>query len=47
MYCDGNGCHGSDRYRVGASEDNPEPDPSDGEAHVHGVPYEAVETYHY
>jgi hypothetical protein len=38
-YCrDLNGRHGSDRYRVGVPEYNPQPNPPCCKAHAHGVP---------
>src|SRR5439155_957838 len=35
MHAKGNGCHRRDHSRVRVSENNPQPDPSDCEAHVH------------
>src|SRR5207244_3919950 len=32
MHAERNGCHRGDRYRIGVSENDPQPDPSDCEA---------------
>src|SRR5256884_5392575 len=45
MHAKGNGCHRRDHSRVRVSENNPQPDPSDCEAHVHRVAHVAVEAH--
>src|SRR5213593_1869724 len=45
MHAERNGCHRGDRYRIGVSENDPQPDPSDAEAHVHLVAHVAVEAH--
>src|SRR5437660_4097373 len=47
MHPEGNGCHRGDRYRIGVSENDPQPDPANREAHVHRVTHVAVEAHHY
>ena len=38
-------CDGGNREQVGVSEDNPQPDPARGKAHVHGIAHVAVEAH--
>src|SRR5207245_11726392 len=45
MHAERNGCHRGDRYRIGVSENDPQSDPSDCEAHVHRVAHVAVEAH--
>src|SRR5438309_9429348 len=45
MHAKGNGCRRRDHSRVRVSENNPQPDPSDCEAHVHRVAHVAVEAH--
>src|SRR5438876_6302618 len=45
MHAKGNGCHRRDHSRVRVSENNPQPDPADREAHVHRITHVAVEAH--
>ncbi len=47
MHTESNSCNGGNRQWVGVSEDNPQPDPPRGKAHVHGIADVAVEAYNY
>src|SRR5947208_10346330 len=47
MHAERNDCHRGDRYQIGVSENDPQPDPSDCEAHVHRITHVAVEAHHY
>src|SRR5215470_11789617 len=47
MHAESNCCNGGNREQVGVSEDNPQPNPAHGEAHVHGIAHVAVEAYNH
>src|SRR5437899_2526238 len=47
MHAESDGCDCRDHSRVGMSENDPQPDPANREAHVHRVTHVAVEAHHY
>src|SRR5579864_2935718 len=47
MHAESSCCDGGNREQAGVSEDNPQPDPARGKAHVHGIAPVAVEAYNY
>src|SRR5213594_5164433 len=47
MHAESDGCDCRDHSWVGMSENDPQPDPANREAHVHRVTHVAVEAHHY
>src|SRR5579862_9631802 len=47
MCPESNGRDRRDCSRTGIAEDDPQPDPASGEAHVHGVAHVAIKAHHY
>src|SRR5579872_5791802 len=47
MHAESNNCNSGNRQQAGVSEDNPQPDPARGKAHIHGIAHVAVEAYNY
>src|SRR5215469_18295631 len=47
MNAESNSCDGGNCQQVRVSEDNPQSDPTRGEAHVHGIAHVAVEAYNH
>ena len=47
MHAESNCCDRGNRQQVRVSEDNPQSDPTRGEAHVHGNAHVAVEAYNH
>src|SRR6266852_6115914 len=47
MYAEGNRRHGGNRHWVSVSEDDPQPDPKNGQTNIHRVAHIAVKAHHH